>query len=49
MLTGFLNDSGEAQGRPVGVALDQQGARPMADDIGNAIWRVTPAAKSAAR
>ncbi len=49
VLTGFLNDSGEAQGRPVGVALDKQGALLVADDVGNAIWRVTPAAKSAAR
>jgi glucose/arabinose dehydrogenase len=49
VLTGFLNDSGEAQGRPVGVALDKQGALLVADDVGNAIWRVTPSAKSAAR
>ena len=26
VLTGFLNDKGEAQGRPVGVRLDKQGA-----------------------
>ncbi|MDP1585785.1 MAG: sorbosone dehydrogenase family protein [Bradyrhizobium sp.] len=49
VLTGFLNDSGEAQGRPVGVALDKEGALLVADDVGNTIWRVTPAAKSAAR
>ncbi|MDO9561440.1 MAG: sorbosone dehydrogenase family protein [Bradyrhizobium sp.] len=49
VLTGFLNDSGEAQGRPVGVQLDKQGALLVADDVGNAIWRVTPAPKSAAR
>ena len=49
VLTGFLNDSGEAQGRPVGVRLDKQGALLVADDVGNTIWRVTPAAKSAAR
>ncbi|WP_291862578.1 sorbosone dehydrogenase family protein [Bradyrhizobium sp.] len=49
VLTGFLNDNGEAQGRPVGVALDKQGALLVADDVGNAIWRVTPAARSAAR
>ena len=40
---------GEAQGRPVGVAIDKQGALLVADDVGNAIWRVTPSAKSAAR
>jgi glucose/arabinose dehydrogenase len=49
VLTGFLSDSGEAQGRPVGVRIDKQGALLVADDVGNAIWRVTPAEKSAAR
>lgn len=49
VLTGFLNDKGEAQGRPVGVRLDKQGALLVADDVGNTIWRVTPAARSAAR
>jgi len=49
VLTGFLTDQGEAQGRPVGVAIDRQGALLVADDVGNAIWRVTPAAKSTAR
>ena len=49
VLTGFLNEKGEAQGRPVGVRLDKQGALLVADDVGNTIWRVAPAAKSAAR
>ena len=49
VLTGFLNNSGEAQGRPVGVRVDKQGALLVADDVGNTVWRVTPAAKSAAR
>ena len=49
VLTGFLSDKGDAQGRPVGVRLDKQGALLVADDVGNTIWRVTPAAKSAAR
>jgi hypothetical protein len=49
VLTGFLNNNGEAQGRPVGVAIDKQGALLVADDVGNAIWRVTPAAKPATR
>jgi glucose/arabinose dehydrogenase len=48
VLTGFLSDKGEAQGRPVGVKIDKQGALLVADDVGNAIWRVTPSAKSAA-
>jgi glucose/arabinose dehydrogenase len=49
VLTGFLNDDDEAQGRPVGVAIDKQGALLVADDVGNAIWRVTPSAKSATK
>ena len=48
VLTGFLNKEGEAQGRPVGVKIDKQGALLVADDVGGTIWRVTPAAKSAA-
>jgi glucose/arabinose dehydrogenase len=43
ILTGFLNGDGEAQGRPVGVAIDSRGALLVADDVGNTIWRVTPA------
>jgi glucose/arabinose dehydrogenase len=42
VLTGFLGDDGEALGRPVGVALDARGALLVADDVGNAVWRVTP-------
>ena len=49
VLTGFLNEAGEAQGRPVGVAIDKAGALLVADDVGNAVWRVVPAAKSASR
>jgi glucose/arabinose dehydrogenase len=41
VLTGFLNEDGEARGRPVGVALDQTGALLVADDVGNRIWRVS--------
>jgi hypothetical protein len=44
VLTGFLNDNGEALGRPVGVVVDKQGALLVADDVGNRIWRVTPEA-----
>ena len=46
VLTGFLKD-GNALGRPVGVAVDKSGALLVADDVGNTIWRVTPADKSA--
>ena len=28
-------------GRPVGVAIDRQGALLVADDVGNRVWRVT--------
>ncbi|MES2599275.1 MAG: sorbosone dehydrogenase family protein [Pseudomonadota bacterium] len=49
ILTGFLNDQGEARGRPVGVKIDKQGALLVADDVGNAVWRVTPASKAASR
>jgi glucose/arabinose dehydrogenase len=48
ILTGFLTEAGEAQGRPVGVRIDKQGALLVADDVGNVVWRVTPAEKSAA-
>ena len=41
VLTGFLSPDGDAHGRPVGVALDRQGALLVADDVGNTIWRVT--------
>ena len=43
-LTGFLNERGEAMGRPVGVQADRTGALLVADDVGNVIWRVSPAA-----
>jgi glucose/arabinose dehydrogenase len=43
VLTGFLDADGNALGRPVGVALDRQGALLVADDVGNRIWRVTGA------
>ena len=41
VLTGFLSAEGDAFGRPVGVALDRQGALLVADDVGNAVWRVS--------
>jgi glucose/arabinose dehydrogenase len=43
VLSGFISESDEALGRPVGVAIDRAGALLVADDVGNAIWRVTPA------
>ena len=43
VLTDFLKSdgSGVAHGRPVGVAVDAQGAVLIADDTGNTIWRVS--------
>ena len=41
VLTGFLSEQGTAFGRPVGVALDRQGALLVADDVGNVVWRVS--------
>ena len=43
VLTGFVNADGDAFGRPVGVAIDAAGALLVADDVGNTVWRVTPA------
>jgi glucose/arabinose dehydrogenase len=43
VLTGFLSVDGDALGRPVGVAVDRKGALLVADDVGNIVWRVTPA------
>ena len=40
VLTDFVNQTGKANGRPVGVVIDQQGALLVADDVGNTIWRV---------
>jgi len=40
ILTGFLNDKGEARGRPVGVLVDRRSALLVADDVGNVIWRL---------
>jgi glucose/arabinose dehydrogenase len=43
ILNGFVNDKGDAFGRPVGVVEDKAGALLVADDVGNVIWRVTKA------
>jgi glucose/arabinose dehydrogenase len=40
---GFLTKDGKhAHGRPVGVGFDSAGALLVADDLGNAVWRVAP-------
>jgi glucose/arabinose dehydrogenase len=43
VLTGFINAEDQANGRPVGVAIDRTGALLVADDVGNTVWRVAPA------
>ncbi|MFF7710440.1 PQQ-dependent sugar dehydrogenase [Pseudomonas sp. NPDC007930] len=43
LLTGFLDKSENAYGRPVGVASDHKGGVLVADDVGNKIWRVSAA------
>lgn len=45
---GGFRDGDRARGRPVGVAIDRHGALLVADDVGNTVWRVTPAGKPAA-
>lgn len=49
VLTSFIDDEGNARGRPVGVAIDSRGALLVADDVGNTIWRVTGAPATASR
>jgi hypothetical protein len=43
-LTGFYCRPAKPEGLrpPVGVAFDQAGGLLVADDAGNAIWRITP-------
>jgi len=39
-LTGFVKDEKEVYGKPVGVAVAQDGALLVADDVSGIIWRV---------
>ncbi len=49
ILTGFIDAEKEiAYGRPVGVAVGKDGALLVADDVGNAIWRVSAANSASA-
>jgi glucose/arabinose dehydrogenase len=47
ILTGFLDDGGNALGRPVGVAIDRRGGLLVADDVGNIVWRVSASTAAA--
>ena len=40
-LTGFVNEKGEAWGRPVGVTNAKDGSILVTDDGGNLIWRIS--------
>ena len=45
VLFGFVDADGNARGRPVGVAVDGRGGLLVADDVGNSVWRITPASE----
>jgi glucose/arabinose dehydrogenase len=46
VVTGFFSsDESQLYGAPVGLVQDKEGALLIADDVGNAIWRVTAAAR----
>jgi glucose/arabinose dehydrogenase len=47
VVTGFLDANNHTHGRPVGLAVDRSGALLIADDVGNAVWRVSSAGISA--
>jgi glucose/arabinose dehydrogenase len=43
VVTGFLDQNSHARGRPVGLAVDRNGALLIADDVGDTVWRVSSA------
>ncbi|MEO5761655.1 MAG: sorbosone dehydrogenase family protein [Vicinamibacteria bacterium] len=45
VLTGFVTPDGRAMGRPVGVAVAKDGSLLVADDVGNAVWRISATSK----
>jgi hypothetical protein len=48
VVTGFLDESDHARGRPVGLAVDRTGGLLIADDVGDTVWRVSSALNSTA-
>ncbi|HEY3158117.1 MAG TPA: hypothetical protein VGJ78_04075, partial [Vicinamibacterales bacterium] len=40
-LTGFVTAEGQVWGRPVGVAVAQDGSVMVTDDGSNSIWRIS--------
>jgi len=49
VLSGFVTGEGNAMGRPVGVAISGRGDLLVADDVGNAVWRVSGLARMTRR
>ncbi len=47
-LTGFVLESGEVWGRPVGVTVASDGSLLVSDDASNSIWRVSYAGRTSA-
>ena len=46
VVTGFYSDDQKTlYGAPVGLVQDNQGAVIFADDVGNSVWRLTPAVR----
>ena len=45
--TGFVINDAEVWGRPVGVAVDQEGALLVSEDASGTIWRITYSGKAA--
>lgn len=45
LVTGFI-DGDQARGRPVGLGMDGTGALLVADDAGNAVWRISSKAST---
>jgi glucose/arabinose dehydrogenase len=43
ILSDFITEDGTAHGRPVGVQIAGDGALLVADDVGDTVWRVSPA------
>ena len=43
ILSNFITEDGKAYGRPVGVQIARDGALLVADDVGDTVWRVSPA------
>jgi hypothetical protein len=41
LMTGFLKGDDQAQGRPVGVTIDERGGVLVADDAGDMVWRIS--------